>query len=147
MSNVANITIRESIYIDAPVQRVWDYTQDWGKRSEWDPSVAAIDGIEEEPVRMVRFRAKGGARFAFQYKLYDPPHKTSGTFVDLRSAIFAGGGGAWEYAASGEGTQFSAVAALRLKRWVSWLLGALVRWSLRRQTRKALRRAKGILES
>jgi len=141
-----NVTVSESVHIKASPQAVWDYTQDWSRRSEWDP---AILGAEELPgkERVIRARTSGG-EFMVRYKLVDPPRKTSLAMTSSSSRIVTGGGGSWEYAAEDGGTRFTQRNTLSLKSpfW-AWLFAWPLGWQLRRLTRKALENAKQYLES
>jgi len=141
-----NVTVSESVHIRATPQAVWDYTQDWSRRSEWDP---AILGAEELPGkdRVVRAQTRGG-ELMVRYKLVDAPRKTSLAMTASSSRIVTGGGGSWEYAAEDGGTRFTQRNTLSIKnRFFAWLFAWALGWQLRRLTRKALANAKRILES
>src|SRR4051812_1934503 len=102
-----NITVRDSITISASPEVVWDYTQDWSRRTEWDPAVLSSEMLEASP-RVLRVRATGGITFLVRYKLEDRPKRTSLAITDVNSRILTGGGGSWDYApAAGGGTVFT----------------------------------------
>jgi hypothetical protein len=44
-----NVTAHEEIVVSAPPERVWDFTQDWTRRHEWDPAVVAAEYLERQP--------------------------------------------------------------------------------------------------
>jgi len=46
----ANVTVKESIWIAAPIEAVWDYTQDYAHRREWDDSILEAEVVQEEPI-------------------------------------------------------------------------------------------------
>ncbi|SRR6266540_2380636 len=43
-------TCTQRIVIAAPPEVVWDYTQDFRHRPEWDPAVAVAEVVQEAPV-------------------------------------------------------------------------------------------------
>jgi hypothetical protein len=132
-----NVTVRETIEIAASPEVVWDFTQDWRRRQEWDRSVASVEFLEEFPLA-VRVR-QGGLTFVNRYKLADRPRRTSVAMTDIRPGLlFTSGGGSWEYApAAGGGTIWTQQNTIRLRsRVLGWLLGPLVRLALRRAARQ-----------
>ncbi|MBI5364961.1 MAG: SRPBCC family protein [Planctomycetes bacterium] len=42
----SNVTVIQSIYVNAPPERVFDATEDWAKRAEWDATVLAAEMLE-----------------------------------------------------------------------------------------------------
>src|SRR5438552_7523247 len=100
-----NVTVKESIDIAAPPEAVWDYTQDWTRRTEWDPAIVAAEVLPGEP-RVVRVRGLGGGGFMIRYKLQERPVRTSLAMTDSTSRIVTGGGGSWSYEAREGGTLF-----------------------------------------
>ena len=141
-----NITVRESIRIDAPPEVVWDYTQDWTRRTEWDPGIVAAELLPGEP-RSVRVRGRGGLKLLVQYKLQDRPKRTSLVMMDAVGAAVRGGG-SWEYAADGDATIFTQTNTLVVRnRVVAWLIGWLLRRALASSTRAANANAKARIEA
>jgi uncharacterized protein YndB with AHSA1/START domain len=141
-----NITVKESVFIAAPPERVWDYTQDWTRRTEWDPAIVAAEVLPGEE-RVVRVRAQGGGSFLVRYKLNDRPNRTSLSMTDSTSRLVTGGGGSWAYEAKEGGTVFTQQNTLAVgSRLLAWFFGWMVRWQLRRLTRQALSNAKRIIE-
>jgi uncharacterized protein YndB with AHSA1/START domain len=141
-----NVTVKESILIAAPPEKVWDYTQDWSRRTEWDPAILAAEMLPGEE-RVVRVKGGGGASFTVRYKLNDRPRRTSLAMTDSTSRMITGGGGSWAYEASEGGTLFTQQNTLTLGGFPATLLAAPVRWQLKRLTRKALENARRILEA
>ena len=140
-----NVTVQESVVIAAPPERVWDYTQDWTRRPEWDSSVIAAEVIAQDP-REVRVQWRGFAN-TIRYKLYDRPRRTSLAMTDGSSWLVLGGGGSWEYAPRDGGTEFRQTNTIAIRGGlVGLLLGWLVRWQLAKGTRAALAKAKSIIE-
>lgn len=141
-----NVTVKDEVFIAAPPEAVWDYTQDWTHRTEWDDSVLEAKVQADDP-RVVRVRATGGVTSTVRYKLYDRPHRTSLGMDELSSRWITGGGGSWEYVAYDGGTEFRQTNTIAIRGGLlGWLLGPVVRWQLRRVTRRMLEKAKAILE-
>lgn len=141
------VTVTESILVRAPRERVWDWTQDWSKRATWDRSVREASIVTHAPLPRVRVRGSDGTRAVAQYKLFERPERTSLVLEEVESAWIDGGGGSWSYEARGEGTWWTQTNALRLRAgfWRA-LLAPIVRAQLRSSTRKAMRRAKRMIE-
>jgi hypothetical protein len=139
------ITVREAITIARPREEVWEFTQDWTRRSSWDPAIAEA-AIETEEPRTIRARSPDGTRFVVRYKQYERPHKTSLAMTDVASAWMQSGGGSWLYEDDGAGTRWTQTNSLVLRPWAG-LLTPLVRWQLRRSTRQAMLAAKRKLEA
>ena len=95
MHEKTKITVRESVDIGASPNAVWDYTQDWTRRSEWDPSIKAAEVLQPAPKLLVRVDSGSGTAFTARYKQYERPHHTSLAMVDC-SPAWMGGGGAWD---------------------------------------------------
>jgi Polyketide cyclase / dehydrase and lipid transport len=47
------VSVTESIWVARPPEAVWDYTQDFTRRTEWDAGIADASILEQEP-RTVR---------------------------------------------------------------------------------------------
>ena len=141
-----NVTVKESVFIAAAPERVWDYTQDWTRRTQWDPAIRAAEVLPGEE-RVVRVEG-AGASFMVRYKLSDRPVRTSLAMTDSSSRLITGGGGSWAYEARDGGTLLAQQNTLSVRDGVvGALLSPLVRWQLRRLTRKALLNAKRIIEN
>ncbi len=142
-----NVTIRDEIFIRATPEEVWDYTQDWTRRHEWDAAVRSAEVLGAAP-RVVRMRGAASFAATVTYKLDDRPRRTSLAMTEVSSPVVAGGGGSWEYAAENGGTRFSQSNTITLRDGLLARAAApLLSWMFRRSTRKALRTAKRILEA
>lgn len=141
------VTVTESVFVRCTPEVLWDYTQDYAHRCEWDASVREVNVLATQPVPRVRVDCAGGVRAVFQYKQFDRPVRTSLAMEDVESAWIEGGGGSWSYERQGEGTLWTQTNSLRIRPggWRT-LLAPLVRAQLRRTTRKAMSRAKRIVE-
>ena len=141
------VTVTESLFVRAPCERVWDFTQDYALRASWDANVLDAEVLPGEGAPRVRVRLRGGVRCTFRYQAFERPRRTSLAMVDVQSALLAGGGGAWTYEAREDGTQWTQTNTLVLAdRWFAPMLAPLVRWQLRRGTRRAMRAARCALE-
>lgn len=141
------ITIKQSIYIARPPDRVWDFTQDYSKRPGWDKTILEATVVQESPEKVVKIRAKGGLTAHFHYKQFDRPNKSSLAMTDIRSVAVIGGGGSWKYEPEGPGTRWTQTNTLILKPgfW-SRLIRPLVAYQLKQNTLLAMRQAKKWLE-
>jgi hypothetical protein len=143
-----NVTVIESVFIKASPGAVFDYTQDWSHRTDWDPGILAAEVLQEDDPRSVKLRMKGGVTGLLKYKQFDRPHRTSVVITDLNSRLMRASGGAWEYLAKEDGTLFTQTNTIKLaNRFVHFMLGAIVRWQLRKLTLTAMEKAKAVLEA
>ncbi len=111
-----NVTVTERLYIAASTQEVWDFTQSELHRPLWKSYCPEPEILEYEAHRLVRFQGCG---------------LLSGT---------------WTYEARGQGTVWSQSNALALKNPLHRLVEPVIRWRLRRLTRRSMRRVKEALE-
>lgn len=141
-----NITVKESILIAASPERIWDFTQDYARRPEWDDFVR-VARVEQASPRVVWIQSSG-MTCRFRYKLEERPRKTSLAITDITPGwLFAGGGGSWTYEVEGGGTRFTNTGSLTIKNpLLYWLLRPIVGWLLRASYRKAMRKAKRLIE-
>ena len=138
-----NVTASAELFIARPPEIVWDFTQDYSRRSSWDRSILDATVLESSPLPRIRIRGAGGLSGVLQYKLFDRPRRTSVVLVDVKSRWVTGGGGSWSYESASGGTLWTQTNSLELKH--AWL-GALARWTLRRETQRAMKAAKRMLE-
>ena len=137
----------ESIWVACPPEAVWDYTQDFARRTEWDAGITEAAILQADP-RTVRVKVAGLGRMTVVYKLDRRPERTSAAFVDVKSAWVSGGGGSWEYEAADGGTRWQQTNSLELKRpGLALLLAPLLERGLRRSTQRAMAEAKRRLEA
>ena len=141
------ITVTESIQVDRPPAEVFDFTQDYARRGEWDRLVTGTRSLDGG-VRRFRIRVRGTGSYTIEYRLFRRAERTSARFTDVDSSWLAGGGGSWRYQPSGSGTRWVQTNTLELRpRW--WLRPArsLVRLALRHSMRRAMSNAKRLMES
>jgi len=145
--NRVTVTVAETVLVHRTPEQVFDYTQDYAKRSDWDTSVTEAEVLSEEP-RRVRVNLRGVGQMVLVYQLYRRGDRTSAAFTDIKSRYFTGGGGSWSYVARDGGTEWTQTNTLELKPGLaSRLLAPLVRRSLAKGMHEAMSRAKSILES
>ena len=141
------VATTESIVVARPPEAVFDFTQDYARRTSWDRGVLSAEVLQRAPLPRVRVELAGGVRGVFEYKLFERPLRTSVALTEVRSPLFSGGGGSWSYQEHAGGTLWTVTNALRFKsRLAGWMLGPWTRFALRRGTRAALRAAKLELE-
>jgi len=96
-----SVTIQQSVHIKASPNEVWDYTQDWSLRSQWDPAIRKAVVLQTQPALIVH--ATGfGSSFNVHYKQLRRPDHTSLKMVDC-NPTWMGGEGAWAYRLPGGG--------------------------------------------
>jgi hypothetical protein len=141
------VSVTETIWVERPPEAVWDYTQDFTRRTEWDAGIAEATILTQEP-RSVRVKVAGLGRMTVVYRLDRRPERTSAAFTDVESAWISGGGGSWEYEASDGGTRWQQTNSLELKRpRLAFLIAPLLDRGLRRSTKRAMAEAKRQLEA
>jgi polyketide cyclase/dehydrase/lipid transport protein len=141
------VSVTETIWVERSPEVVWDYTQDYTRRTEWDAGVAEATVLGLDP-RTVRVRIPGLGSMTVQYRLDRRPVRTSAAFMDVESSWISGGGGSWEYEAADGGTRWQQTNSLELKRpRLAFLLAPLLERGLRRSTKRAMAEAKRRLEA
>jgi hypothetical protein len=141
------ITIRQSIWINQSKTRVWDFTQNYELRKVWDDSVVSAELVQSQAPRKVRLKLKGSTTLLFVYKLDNKPHKSSLNAIDIQSPYLLKAGGSWSYEEKNGGTQWTQVNTLILKKIYALLFKSIIRMLFNYQTRKAMLKAKHLLES
>ncbi len=142
------VTVTESVFVRRRPEDVWDFTQDYSRRHEWDSSVFEATVLDSYPVPRVRVRCSGRLKSVFQYRQFDRPSRTSLTMEEVQSTMLAGGGGSWSYVEMDGGTVWTQTNTLVMKAgWWRRLLVPLVQRQLLLSTRQAMQRAKQMLEN
>jgi hypothetical protein len=143
-----SVNIKQTIYIDQPPEVVWDFTQDYSRRSLWDKSIIEANVIQHEPHRIIAIKIKGNSKMNFRYKLDDRPNKTTLAITDVHSIFIEGGGGSWQYLPSGNGTVWSRTDTLLLKNrlWIR-LVKPLITFQVKRNTKLSMKLAKDLMET
>ena len=145
--NKITITIHHSIYINRPREVVWDYTQDYSLRPDWDKTVIEAKVLQTTPQKIVELKTSGNTIMKFVYKVYDRPNKTTLAIHDLNSKWIEGGGGSWKYEDQQGGTLWSQTNTLIIKPTIFLLVfRRMIIFIFKNQTRQSMQRAKEILE-
>ena len=137
-------TVEASIHIGAPIEDLFDLTQDYRRRLDWDPflrDLRFLNGATEAAVGVqVRVRAWNGLTMTVKYVALDRPRVVamrmlSGPFF-LRAFV-----GSWRFAQTDDGATrvvFRYVFESRWH-WLRWLLDPLIATAFRRDVRARLR--------
>jgi hypothetical protein len=140
-------TATETVWVDRSPEAVFDYTQDYATRTDWDPTVMSAKVLSEEPLR-VQAVMRGIGPLVIEYKLYRRGERTSAAFSNVNSTLVSGGGGSWSYVAREGGTDWTQTATLEFRHLlVGWLLRPLLRRNMSTLMRKSMAAAKRIMES
>ena len=141
------IVIRQSILINQPKEKVWDFTQDYNNRSSWDKTVIKATVLAYEPDRIVEMYMKGGTKMTFVYKLDQRPDKTSLVAKEIYSAILLGAGGSWNYENHNGQTLWTQTNSVELKdSFLLTMISPLVKRYFAWRTKQSMKNAKKILE-
>lgn len=141
------ITIHHSIYINRSREVVWDYTQDYSHRPDWDKTVIEATVLQTTPQKIVELKTSGNTIMTFIYKLNDRPNKTTLAIHEIQSKWIDGGGGSWKYEDQQGGTLWSQTNALILKSNIFLVIfRPVITFIFKNQTRQSMERAKKILE-
>ena len=141
------ITVRQSLVIDRSPEVVWDFTQEFSRRSAWDPAILEARVLATMPVPRVEVRGPVGFCAVFQYKQFDRPLRTSLAMEEIQSKWIVGGGGSWSYGSLRSTTRWTQTNTIVLKAGLLLRLAApFIRWQFRRVTLAAMRRAKAQIE-
>lgn len=141
------VTVTERIHVARTPDEVFDYTQDYGTRPLWDPTVKSAQVIGEDP-REVRMDLEGVGPVTLRYQLYRRGERTSAAFKAEGSRLVLGGGGSWDYAPSGGGTDWTQTSTLELKPGLTGrLMAPLIRRNMGTMMRKSMATAKEIMEA
>ena len=140
------ITVTESIHVARAPESVFDYTQDFTKRTEWDKDIASSTPIGTDP-RSARVTIPNLGSMTVVYKLDRRPLRTSAAFEDVESRWITGGGGSWEYESVQGGTRWQQTNSLELKPgWLTRIFASRIEGSLRKATQRSMAEAKRRLE-
>ncbi len=141
------VTVSHTVHVKRSPEDVFDYTQDYSTRMDWDPTVKSAKVLSEDP-RRVEVDLEGVGRVIMEYALFRRGERTTAAFEAESSRLVAGGGGSWSYAAREGGTDWTQTSTLEFR---NALMGRLFAPFLRRNmstlTAKAMAKAKQIMES
>ena len=148
-SNAARnqVTASETLVVRRSPEAVFDFTQDYAHRTEWDSGVSEVEVLGDDPPQ-VRLTIRGLGRVTVAYRLFRRPERTSAAFVDVESRWIVGGGGSWQYTGVPDGTEWSQTNTLELRPGLAMrVLAPWIRRSLRSSMRTAMAHARERLEA
>jgi hypothetical protein len=141
------VTVSHTVHVSRTPEEVFDYTQDYSTRMEWDSTVISAKVLSEDP-RRVQVVMQGIGPLVIEYKLFRRGERTSAAFNDVGSRLIAGGGGSWSYEARDGGTDWTETSTLEFRNGLAGRLFApILRRNMTTLTRKAMEKAKSIMES
>ena len=148
MSKSIPISVKATIVVNASPEAVWDYTQNWQYRREWDSSVVEVIKIEDSPSKNVRARFKGGVEFLVQYKIGERPLRTGLAMIESNSQWMVGGGGSWQYKSAGNSTEWCQQNTIVFRNhFLIRFFGPVIKLLLQASTLTNMKKAKGIIEA
>ncbi len=142
------INFKHQVFISKPPEEVWDYTQNYDYRTEWDDGVKQAEVLETQPTRLIKLKIAGGNIIVFKYKQEKRPLQSSLSITETNSKILLGGGGSWRYEPIGDGTLWTQSNTVVIRGdWFGKLLQPLFRFTLKNGTIRSMNKAKWILEA
>jgi hypothetical protein len=126
--------------VDGGAEAVFALTQDYGRRTSWDPflrEARLLGGAEEAGVGVRAWCvSRSGIGMETEYVVYEPP-RIAAVRMTRGPWLLASFGGAWELVPLDPyRTEVRFRYQLRVRpRWLSWLLEPLVRRWFSRETR------------
>jgi hypothetical protein len=146
-SNRVTVTVAHTVHVKRTPDEVFDYTQDYGTRMEWDPTVKSARVLSKEP-RVVELLLSGIGPATLRYQLFRRGERTSAAFTSDKSRLIAGGGGSWSYEPRDGGTDWTQTSTLEFRNGlVGRLFAPILRRNMATLTRKGMEKAKSIMES
>jgi hypothetical protein len=149
--------IDADILIEAPLDAVWNYVQDFRRRGEWDVRVRASEPVvrgEPQSGSRVRYRLRSfpgvSLTLSARFTSLTPPQHSAIVFEDFPWwQLLESAAGAWRFTPTNDGTLFSSTFRYRLKlgRFGEWLDEHFFRRQLERETMRSLANLKRILEA
>ncbi len=142
--------VEGSLLIHSPQAALFDLSQDYALRLEWDPflrDLRFLDGATEPGVGVrVWVRAWTGLTMTVEYVSFNRPHVVAMRMM-AGPALFRAFAGSWRFEPSEGGVQvvFRYVFETRWP-WLRWLLDPLVCRVFRRDVRQRLRGLKRAAE-
>ena len=141
------ITIRQSILIAKEKELVWDYTQNYDNRTQWDSSIIETTVLHTKPHRVVRLKTKGNTSMIFTYKLEERPNKAILVAKEITSNLILSAGGSWIYEDQNGQTLWTQINTITFKNnFLLKFLLPLYQYIFTRMTKKSMQRAKQEIE-
>lgn len=142
------IVVRYAIQVNATPEQVWDFTQDYEQRPLWDESISKTEILNEGEKKRVRVWGSDGSRMVFEYKLFERPSITTLSMEVEASRFLESGGGSWKYEANETGALWTQINSVSIKpNLLLNLIKPLIAWSLQYAQKKAMHKAKKLMET
>lgn len=143
-----DVAATAEIRIAASPETVFDYTQDWSRRRDWDPEVIAAELVPGSP-RRARVRMRRGATIVLRHDVDERPTRVEVTSESLEGGgPIAGAGGSAEYVADGDGTIFRLTMSVTLGGGLmAKMVAGVAKGELDRAVRQAVQNAKAAIEA
>jgi hypothetical protein len=146
------MTFDESVLVEAPASELFELSQDYSRRLDWDPFLtsAALVGDAQRPGLGVRALcvSKWGWAMETEYVSFNPPRATA---VEMTRGpwFLSSFAGSWRFDEVGPArTRVGFRYSLQPRpRWLSWLLAPVLAWVFARDTRQRLRALKAAAEA
>jgi len=143
---INNITVSETIVIKTSPSELWDFTQDFTKRTSWDTGIRKVEVLQKRPFKRIRINSLGMWAI-LTYKLCRKPFKTSLKLEETKSLFIVGGGGSWRYKDLGNQTEWTQTNTLVLKNRLLYItLAKVFKGLLKYNTKKSMARVKNLIE-
>lgn len=142
---------QNSIVIEASPKALFDLTQDYGRRLEWDPFLKLamlLDGAREAAVGVRTLCvARNGLEMETAYVSFNPP-RICAVKMTRGPWLIGSFAGSWHFDELTPGrTQVSFRYHLQGKpRWLSWIISPVMRWIFGWDTRRRLVALKAAVE-
>jgi hypothetical protein len=144
-----------AIEIDAPIEVVWDLTQDPKRRAEWDFRIKEAELLDAtSPRKGAKFRSRGsligGFELKMEYVTVELYRRSAVKLLESKGVPFKSGGGSWHYRSLDTGkTCFE--TNIRMMTGTSmfdkfvdyWFAGPFLKW----MTLKSLKKLKIVAEA
>lgn len=134
--------------IDAPPEAVFDFTQDWSRRSDWDPEVLSAEDVPGTP-RRARVKMRRGATIVFAHVVDERPMRVvvESESVD-RGGPIVGAGGSATYEPDGDGTLYRLEMRVTVGGGVmAKMVAGVAKGELERAVKAAVANAKAAIEA
>ncbi|MSQ79858.1 MAG: SRPBCC family protein [Flavobacteriaceae bacterium] len=101
------IEIKHTIFVNRTPEEVWDFTQDYSKRRQWDKNILKAEILQTKPRTIVKLKTKGNTTLTFEYKQEVRPKKASFMAKEIKSSLIFSYSGSWVYEPEGDGCNWT----------------------------------------
>ena len=144
-SSNRTITVQQSVSIAACPHVVWDHAHAWTGRSQRTPTIIRPFNLQPQPEIFVRAEVSHQS-FTLRYKQIQPKKHTDKAIGPCK-LCWLGHGGAWAYREIDTGTRWTQTNTVTIYgKWRGLFLAPMVRWLLKRNTKRVMQQIKKSLE-